>query len=116
MKKKRMSKQQSYLLGLGIVILIIAIVLLSGQESDTGCGGIEVEGEQYYCSTPDGVCPAAFGADCRTCPDPDPAYLIFFLKEEEGIGEVAVTGVQTCALPIYLSSCPGQKDRFLPLS
>jgi len=71
MKKKRMSKQQSYLLGLGIVILIIAIVLLSGQESDTGCGGIEVEGEQYYCSTPDGVCPAAFGADCGSCTDAD---------------------------------------------
>src|SRR3990172_10307755 len=27
-------------------------------------------------------------------------FLFFFLKEKEGIRDVAVTGVQTCALPI----------------
>src|SRR2546422_8474755 len=28
--------------------------------------------------------------------------LIFFFQAEDGIRDVAVTGVQTCALPIYL--------------
>src|SRR2546422_4343348 len=30
--------------------------------------------------------------------------LFFFFQAEDGIRDVAVTGVQTCALPIYLSS------------
>src|SRR2546422_3785597 len=28
-------------------------------------------------------------------------YLVFFFQAEDGIRDVAVTGVQTCALPIY---------------
>src|SRR5256884_4929154 len=28
-------------------------------------------------------------------------YVFFFFQEEDGIRDVAVTGVQTCALPIY---------------
>src|SRR2546429_5398275 len=29
-------------------------------------------------------------------------WIIFFFQAEDGIRDVAVTGVQTCALPIYL--------------
>src|SRR2546429_7334235 len=32
----------------------------------------------------------------------------FFFQAEDGIRDVAVTGVQTCALPIYLGSLNGQ--------
>src|SRR5205809_6953522 len=35
------------------------------------------------------------------------AWFFFFFQAEDGIRDVAVTGVQTCALPI-LSSCPFQ--------
>ena len=28
-------------------------------------------------------------------------YMLFFFQAEDGIRDVAVTGVQTCALPIY---------------
>src|SRR2546429_3514498 len=31
-----------------------------------------------------------------------PVYYFFFFQAEDGIRDVAVTGVQTCALPIYL--------------
>src|SRR2546429_4601155 len=34
-------------------------------------------------------------------------YLFFFFQAEDGIRDVAVTGVQTCALPI---SCSGHVD------
>src|SRR2546429_4693756 len=44
--------------------------------------------------------------------------LIFFLKAKAGMGDVAVTGVQTCALPISrsppvasLSRCPPKSPR-----
>src|SRR5205809_3614988 len=30
-------------------------------------------------------------------------YIFFFFQAEDGIRDVAVTGVQTCALPIWLS-------------
>src|SRR5205809_1858442 len=30
-------------------------------------------------------------------------YVVFFFQAEDGIRDVAVTGVQTCALPIYLA-------------
>ena len=30
--------------------------------------------------------------------------VVFFFQAEDGIRDVAVTGVQTCALPIYLAS------------
>src|SRR5256884_8805005 len=34
---------------------------------------------------------------------------LFFFQAEDGIRDVAVTGVQTCALPISLYSSDGQK-------
>src|SRR2546429_6377067 len=43
----------------------------------------------------------------QNCLNPNSNYLIdetslFFFQAEDGIRDVAVTGVQTCALPIYL--------------
>src|SRR2546429_4762699 len=32
-------------------------------------------------------------------------YLVFFFQAEDGIRDVAVTGVQTCALPILYRKC-----------
>src|SRR2546429_7054064 len=32
--------------------------------------------------------------------------LFFFFQAEDGIRDVAVTGVQTCALPISINNCP----------
>src|SRR2546429_1391389 len=32
----------------------------------------------------------------------------FFFQAEDGIRDVAVTGVQTCALPIYFQRAPGE--------
>src|SRR2546422_7811805 len=32
-------------------------------------------------------------------------FFFFFFQAEDGIRDVAVTGVQTCALPIWISSC-----------
>src|SRR2546422_3822480 len=32
-------------------------------------------------------------------------FFFFFFQAEDGIRDVAVTGVQTCALPIYLTAC-----------
>src|SRR2546422_2923411 len=40
------------------------------------------------------------------------AYLFFFFQAEDGIRDVAVTGVQTCALPI--SFALGQGDESQP--
>src|SRR3712207_7750184 len=31
------------------------------------------------------------------------SYLFFFFQAEDGIRDIGVTGVQTCALPIYLN-------------
>ena len=31
-------------------------------------------------------------------------FVVFFFQAEDGIRDVAVTGVQTCALPIYLKN------------
>src|SRR5207244_8097328 len=39
--------------------------------------------------------------------------LVFFVEADDGIGCVLVTGVQTCALPIYAFS--GGDDGWLPL-
>src|SRR5207249_6399003 len=36
--------------------------------------------------------------------------LIFFFQAEDGIRDRNVTGVQTCALPIYFSNCLGKRD------
>ena len=30
---------------------------------------------------------------------------IFFFQAEDGIRDIGVTGVQTCALPIYINQC-----------
>src|SRR3990172_9998480 len=40
-----------------------------------------------------------------------PAVSVFFIKAEDGIRDVAVTGVQTCALPISRQHCPGAAGR-----
>src|SRR3989449_11045796 len=37
------------------------------------------------------------------------SLLVFFFQAEDGIRDVAVTGVQTCALPISRSSSTGQR-------
>src|SRR2546427_12130578 len=37
---------------------------------------------------------------CRTCSDPT-FVRFFFFQAEDGIRDLTVTGVQTCALPIY---------------
>src|SRR3989449_11777348 len=36
-------------------------------------------------------------------------FFFFFFQAEDGIRDVAVTGVQTCALPISRSSLPTQR-------
>src|SRR5687768_18307849 len=36
---------------------------------------------------------------------------VFFFQAEDGIRDVAVTGVQTCALPIWRRSRPGDPAR-----
>src|SRR5205809_3515423 len=41
----------------------------------------------------------------------------FFFQAEDGIRDVAVTGVQTCALPIYRrQTVPGLGDIYFPAS
>src|SRR2546422_7768420 len=35
---------------------------------------------------------------------------LFFFQAEDGIRDVAVTGVQTCALPISMMRIPGKSD------
>src|SRR2546430_11292613 len=35
----------------------------------------------------------------------------FFFQAEDGIRDLTVTGVQTCALPIYLGECPACRGR-----
>src|SRR2546429_6956715 len=48
-------------------------------------------------------CRSRVGAeDCVCC--------FFFFQAEDGIRDVAVTGVQTCALPIYLLAPQGRDD------
>src|SRR6266542_6350134 len=37
------------------------------------------------------------------------SYIFFFFQAEDGIRDATVTGVQTCALPIYLGE-PGNSD------
>src|ERR1035437_7583915 len=35
--------------------------------------------------------------------------VVFFFQTEDGIRDIGVTGVQTCALPIWIASCNGLK-------
>ena len=37
--------------------------------------------------------------------DDDLFFLFFFFQAEDGIRDYKVTGVQTCALPIFLQPC-----------
>src|SRR3990167_9935091 len=48
--------------------------------------------------------------DCRTIQGLERVGLgdRFFFRAEEGIGDLTVTGVQTCALPIYYKAHPEQ--------
>src|SRR3990167_8984105 len=41
-------------------------------------------------------------------------FFFFFLKEEEGIGDLTVTGVQTCALPIWRTRRGGNPWQMVP--
>src|SRR2546430_2915005 len=38
----------------------------------------------------------------------------FFFQAEDGIRDLTVTGVQTCALPIFAAGCPGLRVRRSP--
>src|SRR2546422_4794093 len=38
-------------------------------------------------------------------------FFFFFFQAEDGIRDVAVTGVQTCALPISLTAIRGERER-----
>src|SRR3712207_8568716 len=40
-------------------------------------------------------------------------YLFFFFQAEDGIRDIGVTGVQTCALPIYSLYGAGGADRLV---
>src|SRR3712207_7003433 len=40
----------------------------------------------------------------------------FFFQAEDGIRDIGVTGVQTCALPIYLTATPQAPEEPKPLS
>src|SRR5256886_14173887 len=40
---------------------------------------------------------------------------VFFFQAEDGIRDLTVTGVQTCALPIYLAEVPCDRLRLAPL-
>src|SRR3712207_9147351 len=50
-------------------------------------------------------------------------YIFFFFQAEDGIRDIGVTGVQTCAVPIYINlklsyiKCKGAKDkeRIIPI-
>src|SRR2546430_12597457 len=42
-----------------------------------------------------------------------PSTECFFLQAEDGIRDLTVTGVQTCALPIYTGAVPGALDSVL---
>src|SRR3989449_3468893 len=49
------------------------------------------------------MCPAVRLGDRQVFgPGPRLMKLFFFFQAEDGIRDVAVTGVQTCALPIYV--------------
>src|SRR2546422_7918192 len=37
-------------------------------------------------------------------------FFFFFFQAEDGIRDVAVTGVQTCALPISTGGCPQNRE------
>src|SRR3712207_7871627 len=39
------------------------------------------------------------------CSGADYLFVIFFFQAEDGIRDIGVTGVQTCALPIYIKLC-----------
>src|SRR5207249_6933934 len=42
-------------------------------------------------------------------------YVHFFFQAEDGIRDRNVTGVQTCALPIWTGSCPGVCHKQTPV-
>src|SRR2546427_8880861 len=43
-------------------------------------------------------------------------FFFFFFKEEDGIGFLTVTGVQTCALPIYVLPSAGRAFELAPIA
>src|SRR3712207_8362745 len=42
----------------------------------------------------------------------DSGWLFFFFQAEDGIRDIGVTGVQTCALPIFASGGAGRAGHF----
>src|SRR2546429_5775797 len=66
-----------------------------------------VQGMVYAGDGNDGACwENRVGAQPRLSWSPICGWLFFFFQAEDGIRDVAVTGVQTCALPIYLTVLP----------
>ena len=45
----------------------------------------------------------------------DGCFVFFFFQAEDGIRDWSVTGVQTCALPIYLQGAIKHWDKSWPL-
>src|SRR2546429_1618977 len=57
------------------------------------------------------------GVGCLSCPLTGPrVWLFFFFQAEDGIRDVAVTGVQTCALPIYGGACRRRQGKELGIN
>src|SRR5256886_11803730 len=54
-------------------------------------------------------------ASCLTWPESG-WLTCFFFQAEDGIRDLTVTGVQTCALPIYLVVLPGSKSTMADLA
>src|SRR2546430_1301339 len=51
-----------------------------------------------------------FSSFPTTLPTSNYVFFFFFFQAEDGIRDLTVTGVQTCALPIYLPPPPPMKD------
>src|SRR5256886_8855367 len=50
------------------------------------------------------LCVSLQGGNCRVIKD---GVYFFFFQAEDGIRDLTVTGVQTCALPIFRCAAPG---------
>src|SRR2546430_6572892 len=51
-------------------------------------------------------------ASTATTPPPSLLFLFFFFQAEDGIRDLTVTGVQTCALPIFRAACPCRRRQY----
>src|SRR2546429_6091309 len=80
--------------GLAEVISLIAIKYVESGQLDVAVDLAETINDSYQRDQAH----AALAAKCIEVDAPD--YADFFFQAEDGIRDVAVTGVQTCALPI----------------